>query len=362
MIKILHVIYSLELGGGPVHIKKLVSDIPGQHFVAGGMGNMIDEFETILGKECVFGLTGGFSDRRNQIKEIDTKISPDIIHVHGRGASILVRLSNIPRKSGRIIYTIHGFHAENGPLLKRTAYKWIELALYHRTAKFIHVSKVEMQEFMQFLGKKNAIRHQYLPNYIEPQAPTPEPPLPGINFMYVGRLSPEKGIDILLDALTQLPAYPDVSFHIIGDGPDREKYEQILKEKQTANKISFLGPLRNAAAIMPRYQAVIIPSRKEGLPYVLLEAMAARVPVISTPEKTIVSVLPPGQPFISKSFSPGDLAKSIQSFIEAYPAKGATISQLIEDNYKALMEGFSKEKTVVRFNELYKNVLSETGK
>lgn len=361
MTKVLHVIYSLELGGGPVHISKLTDDIPGTHFIAGGSGNMAEEFKKKLSNGHVFILKGSFMSRIKQIKNIENDINPDIIHVHGRGAAILVRASGIKDKAKRIVYTIHGFHANRMPIYKKWIYKQIELSLYRKTRAFIHVSKVEQREFISFLGSHDTYRHFYIPNYIDMPTGdrTGNATLPGINILYVGRLSEEKGVDILINAICKVASQEPIKFYIIGDGPDRSSYEEILKQKCHDANVHFLGTVKNAVALMNNYQAVVIPSRKEGLPYVLLEAMAHKMLIITTPEQSIKEILPPNYTFIAESFKPEDLAQKINQFAEKFKNGQEEIIRSIEENYQIFAREFSKEKIVQTLTNLYDKISNQ---
>lgn len=357
MLKILHVIYSLELGGGPTHIKKLVRDIPALHFVAGGAGSMETDFKTILTDKRTFRLSGSFLVRIMQLEAVEKQINPDIIHVHGRGASILLRLSRINRKAERLIYTIHGFHADHMPPLKRAIYKLIERFLYSRTFAFVHVSTVELVEFTGFLGTFDRSRHHYIPNYIDNekiyQSPFSGPSLPEMRFLYVGRISEEKGTDILMDAVTLLPDSAETTFHLIGDGASRTTYERKITQAGRQAQVHFLGSVPNASELMKNYHAIIIPSRKEGMPYVLLEAMASNIPIIATPENAIRTVLPESYKYIAKSFSPKDLADCIKEFISDYYSSRDKILKGLEENRKILEQNFSRKVTVATLMNLY---------
>ena len=98
-------------------------------------------------------------------------------------------------------------------------------------------------------------------------------------FLYAGRISPEKGVNVLFEAFSQLPS---ARLLVIGDGPDRE-----ILQRQYANaaNINFAGKLsrEELLKIMKRVKAVVFPSIcYEGLPFTILEAFATGTPVIAS--------------------------------------------------------------------------------
>jgi glycosyltransferase involved in cell wall biosynthesis len=90
----------------------------------------------------------------------------------------------------------------------------------------------------------------------------------------VARLSPEKGIDILLENARKLPK---VQFIIAGDGPERENLE-----KNSSQNVTFLGFVKDIPNLLAQADILCVPSRSEGLGLAALEAMAAGVPVVAS--------------------------------------------------------------------------------
>ncbi len=90
----------------------------------------------------------------------------------------------------------------------------------------------------------------------------------------VSRLSPEKGIDILLEVAHKLP---DVQFIIAGDGPERENLE-----KKSNSNVAFLGFVKDVPDLLSQADVLCVPSRSEGLGLSALEAMASGVPVVAS--------------------------------------------------------------------------------
>jgi glycosyltransferase involved in cell wall biosynthesis len=93
------------------------------------------------------------------------------------------------------------------------------------------------------------------------------------------RLDRQKGLDVLLHALTEIP---HVDVEIVGDGPEREALEALARELDVAPRVRFAGWSDQAREWLGRWDAFVLPSRFEGLPLSILDAMLAELPVVAT--------------------------------------------------------------------------------
>ena len=124
----------------------------------------------------------------------------------------------------------------------------------------------------------------------------------------VGRLHPFKDQRTLLHAAAQLrrneSAAARLRFVLVGDGQERENLERLCSELGIADMVHFAGDRQDIDRIMPQFDAFVLPSRTEGVPLVLLEAMACGVPCVATSVGGIPELLqdgggrtvPPGAP------------------------------------------------------------------
>jgi len=105
------------------------------------------------------------------------------------------------------------------------------------------------------------------------------------DFLFVGRLIPEKGVDFLLRALALLKGeLPDFRAVITGGGPERRKLELLARELGIGDNVTFTGFLkdyRDVIALMKASRVFAFPSRREGFGMVVVEAMASGVPVVT---------------------------------------------------------------------------------
>ncbi|MDX1781083.1 MAG: glycosyltransferase, partial [Thalassovita sp.] len=107
----------------------------------------------------------------------------------------------------------------------------------------------------------------------------------GSRLLFVGRMAAVKGLPVLFEALEQvIAARPNTRLTLIGDGPDREALEAEARQRGLAGHTDFLGYKSQAevAEILQQVDALVLPSFAEGVPVVLMEAMAAGLPVVAT--------------------------------------------------------------------------------
>jgi glycosyltransferase involved in cell wall biosynthesis len=117
-------------------------------------------------------------------------------------------------------------------------------------------------------------------------------PGPGPHLLAIGRLSHEKGFDLLLEAFWSLRLkFPAADLAIVGEGSAREQLMQRCRELQIQNAVSFPGYLPRPEIYFPGATLFILSSRQEGMPNALLEAAAAGLPIAALPSSTGVADL-----------------------------------------------------------------------
>jgi glycosyltransferase involved in cell wall biosynthesis len=103
-------------------------------------------------------------------------------------------------------------------------------------------------------------------------------------FGFLGRLISVKGADLLIKSFYEVSkVIPNTKLLIVGDGEERKKLEEIAKHLKIEDKVIFAGYQKNVYGYMNIFDVFILPSVREGLPIAVLEAMAMKKPVISTP-------------------------------------------------------------------------------
>jgi glycosyltransferase involved in cell wall biosynthesis len=169
------------------------------------------------------------------------------------------------------------FHAENAPQLARRL---------DGVAAVVTVSEHNAEHLR---GVLNGVPIHHIPNGVPPVSTGPA--APGGRLLFVGRLVPKKGVDVLIDACALVRSeLPELRVEIVGGGPLAEELEQRARRAGVADRVHFLGPQPGEAvdAAFRRCSLVAAPSRidehgdREGMPTVLVEALARGVPVIAS--------------------------------------------------------------------------------
>ena len=97
---------------------------------------------------------------------------------------------------------------------------------------------------------------------------------------FVGRLDRQKGVDVLIDGLSRLGPQEHLQTWLLGDGPDRSALEALASQTGSENVVRFLGHREEVRRLLHAADAFVLPSRYEGMPIALLEAMAAGLPCL----------------------------------------------------------------------------------
>lgn len=101
-------------------------------------------------------------------------------------------------------------------------------------------------------------------------------------ILTVGRISSEKGCDLLVDVAEKvLPEFPDWTWDIYGDGEEFDKIKELIIKKNLQKQLILKGKVQNVNKKFNEYSFYVLTSYREGLPLVLLEAKASRLPIIS---------------------------------------------------------------------------------
>ncbi len=193
--------------------------------------------------------------------------------------------------------------------------------------------------------------------YDGPRAPRGEGP---IVFGYLGRLAETKGMGDAIEALALLREHgrlPQVVFRIAGDGPDRERLGGLARERGLGDVVEFPGPLHDEAkiAFLKGLDVLLFPTYHiEGLPYTLLEAMAAGAAVITTRVAGMVDVLGEGK---NALFVSARDPSAIAGAIARLAGDGELRRRMGEANAARIREHYTAEIVARRFAGLYERVL-----
>jgi glycosyltransferase involved in cell wall biosynthesis len=210
----------------------------------------------------------------------------DVLHGHGGKGGAYARLAarNLRSKGQKVatFYTPHGgsLHYQPGTA-GGMLYLGLERVLAPLTDGLIFESAYSARVYVEkVLAPRCAT--QVIPNGLLPSEFNQHVPAPdAYDFLYVGELRQLKGVDVLLAALQQIRREQPVRALIVGAGPDGEKLIAQAQALGLGDAATFAGAMP-AQLAFPQGRCLIVPSRAESFPYIVLEAAAARLPLIAT--------------------------------------------------------------------------------
>lgn len=333
-MKVFHVLRSSNVGGATEHLKLLLEGTRKtlENYVFACPGDEFSSFKKLCGENRVFSLTSKVLRNNSLIRKEVEKLRPDIVHMHGRGASIDVRVSERYPFKPRFVYTLHGFHIEGDNVLARMLYSHFENRHYSFVDRFIHVSESEKEAFRGIIRQYNETKHIVIPNavkhlpeenYYTSQEVGNTISIPEvkkllldkdcIKFICIARLSYQKGIDILIKSFSDFlsKTIKKAILVVVGDGPEKNSCKEQIEKLGLTNNVFLAGKIENARKLLKAFDVFVLTSRWEGMPLTILEALDAGLPVIATDVPGIRDVSAPCPQVILSNPEPASIAMSL---------------------------------------------------
>ncbi|MFD0987320.1 glycosyltransferase family 4 protein [Methyloligella solikamskensis] len=283
-----------------------------------GGGQAAEEALAGLDDHCALGVRRspmprqpGFGDwlAIGQVKRFAQEAEPDILHGHGAKGGAYARLAarSLKRKGARVyaFYTPHGgsLHFDSGSLAGKI-YIAAERRLAPLTDGLLFESGYAKRVYEARIGpvpcpSRIVPNGLYLREFYEPAIDEN-----AADFLFIGELRDLKGVDVFIEALARVKAMAGmhhVRAVIVGAGPHEARFKTLAKRRKLLGQVTFPGPMP-ARVAFARGRCVVVPSRAESFPYIVLETMAAGMPLIATdvggiPEMTAgvpTPLIPPG--------------------------------------------------------------------
>jgi len=311
----------------------------------------------------VFDCNGRFDLRTIfSIKDFVKRNNIRIIHSHGYKTNMYALLAgqseNVP-----LIATCHPWIT---PTFKMKMYAWLDKIWLNRFDKIVAISdEVRMKILgrgvdetkvliidngidIRRFGKNfdiNPIRQEF---NIKPEAQV---------IGTIGRLSEEKGHALFINAAKMLlDDFANLFFIIVGDGPFREKLQKQAVELGLQNHLLFTGICNDIPKILALMDIFVLPSLTEGLPMVLLEAMAAKKPIIATNVGDIPRVIQQNETGLL--VRPNDVYGLKEAITTLLNHKDKAVS-LAQKAYSKVAQDFSSECMARKYLEIYEDLLEK---
>lgn len=266
----------------------------------------------------------GYRAERRAVGALLAELAPDVVHTHGFRADVVD--AGVARRLGMpTVTTVHGRTGGSGRV---RAYEMLQFLTFRRFQAVVAVSR-SLRETLVRYGIAPARAH-FVPNgWSGGRIATPRAaaraalgvPADALRLAWVGRLSHEKGADVLLEALARCDARWTAS--IVGDGPERAGLAARVAALGLGARVTLHGAIADAAQLLPAFDAFVLSSRTEGTPISLFEAMAAAVPVVATRVGGVPDVVGDHGALLVASEQPAELARALDRLL-ADPASART--------------------------------------
>ena len=177
-----------------------------------------------------------------------------------------------------------------------------------------------------------------------------------LNIVAVGRLSPEKGFDVLFRAIAlAVEKGVNISLVLFGEGRLRPKLEDLILQLGLQEQIKMPGFMSNVAATFPCFDLLVMPSLTEGLPITLLEAMRGHLPVIASRVGGIPNVLENGVGGIL--VEPND-ERGLAAAISDLAGSELRRRQFAEETHSVFNQRYSAAKMAAAYQQIYTDILT----
>ncbi len=330
-LKVLHAITKLQLGGAQLNTLYTLDNLPGSF------------------KGCLLAGSGGELDKRAKesvrykarlipflVRPVNPLMDafaffwaffyllsfrPDIVHTHSSKAGIIVRWASFLAGIDVIIHTYHGFGFT--PLQNRFArafFIFAEKITSHITDKLIAVAHANVEKALsEGIGKKE--QYSVVRSGIKKELFEKRRPDGGIrgklslsrDALLVGNIScfkPQKSLQDYVESCRRLARMGNYYFILVGDGELRPQLEKQVRKAGISERFFMPGFIKESQEVIPYLDIMLHTARFEGLPRVILEAMAGGVPVVSTAVDGVRDVITHG--YNGYLVEPGDVDSMVK--------------------------------------------------
>lgn len=306
-------------------------------------------------------ITGITVDLYNLIKEIN-KIKPDLVHGQMVGAPYGIATYFLAKRYPSIL-TIHTLIRQNTKV-KRTLKSWIHDALWH----FLEKSEIKgikniitvSEHLKPDISSMGCSRIYSIPNGIKPEWLKIESKYIDGRILFVGRILPIKGLENLIMAIHIIKKKRmNINLHIVGPYLDVEYFnrlQRLMIDLNIQDNVIFTGPLYGKKLIKEysESQIFVLPSHDESNPFVLIEAMAAGIPIVATAVGGIPYLINEGENgFLVKDNDVEDMAGRMMHLLNQRDVRNG-ISIRNKERAKLFLWSHIASQTV----ELYKKIIN----
>ena len=293
------------------------------------------------------------------VRKLMKSLKPDVLHGQGAKGGLYARLQGVltPNSGPIRCYTPHGGSLNFYPgSPSHRAFMLIERLLETGTDLLAFESQFVQDRFYEFVchSKRPTIialnglyEHEFQPVEASPDA---------TDFLYVGEFREAKGIDTFVEAMFMLAAedlHPSVT--LVGSGPSEQRIRELAEARGISGQFRWRG-VTPAAEAFRLGRVMVVPSRFESLPYIVLEAVAGRLPLITTNVGGIPEIVPDTHRYLIPPNAPKALADAMRDAMKRAPQALADEAEALSAR---LRERFTVDVMVETILAGYRRALAE---
>jgi len=302
----------------------------------------------------------GLYDRSviRNLSQMAERLRPDIIQTHAVKSHFLARCASLPSQAPWVAF----HHGYTWPTLRARLYNQLDRWSL-RTARKVLTVSVPFREELIARGVSpdrieiihNAIPPDWGRRFREPAQSQALRTKLGIGadrnvILIVGRLSREKDHLTLLEAVAGLPPALHPHLIIVGEGPERPRIEERIRNLNLTDSVTLTGQQESAEPYYGIAQVAVLSSLSEGSPNALLEAMAAGVPVVATRVGGIPEIVSHGESALL--IKPGDTA-AMQGSLTKLLEDPVLVGNLVDHSQQRILKHHSPEERVAKLVDVY---------
>jgi glycosyltransferase involved in cell wall biosynthesis len=293
-----------------------------------------------------------------KLKGLLRGFAPRVVHTHGYHADIVAGAAasalRIPQVS-----TVHGFL---GVPLRNKIYERLQLLALRRADAVIAVSRPLVAKIASSgvqTAKIHFVANAFAPVTMLRSRISARDELgltrDALVAGWIGRLSSEKGADVMLRAIAMCRSPWRLS--IIGDGPQKATLRKLAVKLGIVDRVVWHGAVESAGALITAFDAFVLSSRTEGTPIVLFEAMHAKVPVIATRVGGVPDVVTPAEAVLVASEDPASIANALDDQANSREHASRRSAAAAEK----IVAAFDPHDWATSIGHVYEGALSQNG-
>jgi glycosyltransferase involved in cell wall biosynthesis len=350
-MRVLEIVSDGDPGGGTTHVLQILRGLRSTHSIG-----LITQSQSYLLHQAealdipAYGLHF-FRSRLNlavsfHLNKIYSEWKPDLIHVHGGRAGLF---HTITGTTVPVVYTVHGFHFIHKPVGIRWLATIVERVIISRADRIIFVSEHDAKIATAYKifpeNKQATVIHNGIQQGKIPERHT----TPTKHVGFIGRLEYQKDPFLFLDALGHLPDYTAT---MIGGGSLESAVKQEIAHRDLVKRVRQIGALSHQESLqtLPTFDVLLLTSRWEGLPLVVLEAMCAGVPVVAVNVSGLSEIIEHKKNgLLVEERSGQDLAWAVRAAVENHELR----TEMIHQAYQHVHNHFSEKKMLSEIQKIY---------